>query len=68
MSDLYHISRLISECTITWYAVRRASDRSLGLSTSTYVAAIMVEDFIDNTSSTPLSSVPLQMYDSLVVS
>lgn len=61
MSDLYNISRLISDCTITWYAVRRATDRSLGLLTSTYVVAIMVEDFANSSSIVPLSSVPLQM-------
>lgn len=47
---------------MTWYAVRRAKDKGQGLTTSTYVAAIMVEDFapwISN--STRLSSVPLQM-------
>ena len=47
---------------MTWYAVRRPSDIAHNLATSTYVAAIMVEDFapwISNT--TRLSSVPLQM-------
>ena len=47
---------------MTWYAVRRSKDISSGSATSTYVAAIMVEDFapwISNT--TRLSSVPLQM-------
>jgi len=59
---------LISDCTITWYAVRRAADRNAGLLTSTYVAAIMVEDYISTSSSSPLSAVPLQMYDSLAIS
>jgi len=47
---------------MTWYAVRRPSDIINHYTTSTYVAAIMVEDFapwISNT--THLSSVPLQM-------
>ena len=47
---------------MTWYAVRRPTDIFNGYATSTYVAAIMVEDFapwISNT--TRLSSVPLQM-------
>ena len=47
---------------MTWTAVRRPYDISSGISTSTYVAAIMVEDFapwISNT--THLSAVPLQM-------
>ena len=47
---------------MTWYAVRRPDDITANLPTSTYVAAIIVEDFapwISNT--TRLSSVPLQM-------
>lgn len=47
---------------MTWYAVRRPTDITNGRTTSTYVAALMVEDFapwISNT--TRLSSVPLQM-------
>lgn len=50
---------LFSDCTMTWYAVRRPVDSAL--TTSTYVAAIMVEDFANKTSMTPMSSVPLQM-------
>ena len=59
ISNLFLVS---SDCTMTWYAVRRPYDISNGLQTSTYVAAIMVEDFapwISNT--TRLSGVPLQM-------
>ncbi|CAF4849818.1 unnamed protein product [Rotaria sp. Silwood1] len=48
-----------SECTITWNAVRRSVDAHL--TTSTYVVAIMVEDFVNSASTTPMSSVPLQM-------
>lgn len=47
---------------MTWYAVRRPYDISNSISTSIYVAALIVEDFapwISN--STRLSSVPLQM-------
>ncbi|UJR24846.1 hypothetical protein I4U23_006215 [Adineta vaga] len=50
-----------TECTLTWYAVRRPIDITRSFLSSTYVAAIMVEDFIDSTSTVPLSSVPLQM-------
>ncbi|CAF4969164.1 unnamed protein product, partial [Rotaria sp. Silwood1] len=48
-----------SECTITWNAVRRSVDALL--TTSTYVVAIMVEDFVNSASNTPMSSVPLQI-------
>ncbi|CAF3830574.1 unnamed protein product [Rotaria sp. Silwood1] len=50
-----------SECTITWDAVRRPYDISRGRATSTYVVAIMVEDFVNTASTIPMSSVPLQM-------
>jgi hypothetical protein len=50
-----------SDCTMTWLAQLRPLDVSRGLVTSTYVAAIMVEDFDNATSSVALSSVPLQM-------
>ncbi|CAF3808683.1 unnamed protein product [Rotaria sordida] len=47
---------------MTWYAVRRSADISANRQTSTYVAAIMVEDFAPWISTTTrLSSVPLQM-------
>ncbi len=46
---------------MTWLANLRPLDISQGLTTSTYVAAIMVEDFETSTSTTALSSVPLQM-------
>lgn len=49
------------DCTITWTAVRRPTDISSNIPTSTYVAAIMVEDFPNTTSTIPMSSVPLQM-------
>jgi hypothetical protein len=46
---------------MTWLAALRPIDVSSGATTSTYVAAIMVEDFATSSSSTALSSVPLQM-------
>ncbi len=47
---------------MTWYAVRRPADIAVNRPTSTYVAAIMVEDFAPWISNTiRLSSVPLQM-------
>jgi hypothetical protein len=49
------------ECTITWHAVRRQVDINANILTSTYVAAIMVEDFANISSTVPMSSVPLQM-------
>ena len=62
--DLYrHISHslLNSNCTITWPAVRRSLDISAGINSSTYIAAIMVEDFPNPASIRPRSSVPLQV-------
>ncbi|CAF1460585.1 unnamed protein product [Rotaria sordida] len=50
-----------SECTITWDAVRRPYDISRSRTTSTYVVAIMVEDFVNTASTIPMSSVPLQI-------
>ena len=46
---------------MTWFAVRRPVDSAL--TTSTYVAAIMVEDFANKSSMAPMSSVPLQMWE-----
>ena len=46
---------------MSWLAQLRPYDTSSGLTTSTYVAAIIVEDFPNATSTTRLSSVPLQM-------
>ncbi len=46
---------------MTWLAQLRPLDITQGFVTSTYVAAIMVEDFDTSTSTTALSSVPLQM-------
>ena len=54
------------DCTITWYAVRRPTDISGNIATSTYVAALMVEDFPNTTSTTAMSSVPIQMYEQRV--
>ncbi|CAF1266840.1 unnamed protein product, partial [Didymodactylos carnosus] len=45
-----------SDCTITWLAAFKPSQTQ-----STYVAAITVEDFVNNASLVALSSVPLQM-------
>lgn len=59
--SLYNNAKFRSDCTLTWMAVRRAYDISIGSNSSTYVAAIMVEDFTSTSSSTPLSSVPLQL-------
>ena len=50
-----------SDCTMTWLAQLRPMDITQGFVTSTYVAAIMVEDFVNSTSTTALSGVPLQM-------
>jgi hypothetical protein len=49
------------DCVITWTPVLRSKDIANGLNSSTYVIAITVEDFVDTTSTTPLSSVPHQM-------
>jgi len=61
---MIHVIRCIfsnSDCTITWTAVRRPYDISTSRLTSTYVLAIMVEDFANSISIIPMSSVPLQM-------
>ena len=57
---------IFRDCTITWYARRRPTDISGNIATSTYVAAVMVEDFFNQTTSTPFSSVPLQMYEIII--
>lgn len=49
------------DCYITWTAVLRAVDIANGLTESTYIIAVTVEDFDDDSSTTPLSSVPHQM-------
>ena len=59
--DMPHLSFSSRDCTITWNATRRPVDITASLLTSTYVAALMVEDFVDITSMIPMSSVPLQM-------
>jgi hypothetical protein len=47
---------------MTWFAVRRPYDIAHSISTSLYVASIIVEDFAPSISTTVrLSSVPLQM-------
>ena len=56
-----HMNFYFSDCTMTWLAQLRPLDASRNYTTSTYVAAIMVEDFANSTSTTALSSVPLQM-------
>lgn len=56
------IIHLFSDCTLTWFAVRRPYDLANSISTSLYVVAIIVEDFLPSISTTVrLSSVPLQM-------
>jgi hypothetical protein len=49
------------DCSITWTPVLRAADTANGLTASTYVIAITAEDFTNETSTTPLSSVPHQI-------
>jgi hypothetical protein len=49
------------ECTITWTPVLRSQDTANGLNVSTYVVAITAEDFANVSSTTALSSTPLQM-------
>lgn len=48
-------------CVITWTAALRAADTAAGLNKSSYVIAITAEDFINATSTIPLSSTPHQM-------
>ncbi len=49
------------DCIITWTPVLRSEDVANGLNTSTYIIAITAEDFVNTSSTTPLSSVPHQM-------
>ncbi|CAF1084264.1 unnamed protein product [Rotaria sordida] len=49
------------DCAITWTPVLRSADIANGLTQSTYVVAITVEDFVNASSTTPLSSVPHQI-------
>jgi len=60
-SDLTNASIDPIFCFITWTPVLRPSDIANGLNSSTYVAAITVEDFANESSTTPLSSVPHQV-------
>ncbi len=48
------------DCTISWTAVLRPQDIANGLTESIYVIAITAEDFDDDTSITPYSSIPHQ--------
>jgi hypothetical protein len=59
--DLPSASLSPLDCTITWTPAVRAADLASGLNHSTYVIAITAEDFINSTSTTPLSSVPHQV-------
>ncbi|CAF3292107.1 unnamed protein product, partial [Rotaria sp. Silwood2] len=49
------------DCAITWTPVLRSEDIANGLTESTYVVAITAEDFVNASSTTPLSSVPHQI-------
>ncbi|CAF4875754.1 unnamed protein product [Rotaria sp. Silwood1] len=49
------------DCAITWTPVLRSQDIANGLSESTYVVAITAEDFVNASSTIPLSSVPHQI-------
>ena len=49
------------DCAITWTGVLRSEDVAIGLSQSTYVVSVTVEDFVNASSTTPLSSVPHQL-------
>ncbi|CAF4681238.1 unnamed protein product, partial [Rotaria sp. Silwood2] len=49
------------DCAITGKPVLRSEDIANGLTESTYVVAITAEDFVNASSTTPLSSVPHQI-------
>ncbi|CAF4972660.1 unnamed protein product, partial [Rotaria sp. Silwood1] len=49
------------DCAITWTPVFRSQDIANGLNESTYVVAITAEDFVNASSTIPLSSVPHQI-------
>jgi hypothetical protein len=59
--DLTNASLNSLFCFITWTPVLRAEDVANGTNVSTYVVAIMAEDFSNETSTTPISSVPHQV-------
>ncbi len=58
--DLTNASLNSLFCFITWTPVLRPEDVANGTNVSTYVVAIMAEDFSNETSTTPISSVPHQ--------
>ncbi|CAF4911550.1 unnamed protein product, partial [Rotaria socialis] len=59
--DLPNASLSPIDCAITWTGVLRSADVANGLNQSTYVVAVTVEDFVNASSTTPLSSVPHQL-------
>ena len=59
--DLPGAELSVLDCAITWTPVLRSDDIANGLNESTYVVAITAEDFINATSTTPLSSIPHQI-------
>lgn len=59
--NLPNSSLSAQDCGVTWRAFLRPEDVANGLTTSTYVVAITAEDFVNATSTQPLSSVPHQL-------
>ena len=59
--DLSNASLSPIDCAITWTGALRPEDVANGLSQSTYVVSVTVEDFVNASSTTPLSSVPHQL-------
>jgi hypothetical protein len=60
-SDLPNADLNPIDCVIVWNPILRPQDIANGLNSSTYIVAIVVEDFINDTSNTPLSATPHQM-------
>ncbi|CAF3413857.1 unnamed protein product [Rotaria socialis] len=59
--DLPNASLSPIDCAVTWTGVLRSADVANGLNQSTYVVSVTVEDFVNASSTTPLSSVPHQL-------
>ncbi|CAF4126540.1 unnamed protein product [Rotaria magnacalcarata] len=59
--DLPSASLSPIDCAITWTGALRSTDVANGVNQSTYVVSVTVEDFVNASSTIPLSSVPHQL-------
>lgn len=49
------------DCSVTWVAKLKAEDVAAGRNSSTYIVTVVAEDFVNDSSTTPLSSTPHQV-------